>query len=207
MDLPGRDSARSSICFAPVYIVEDGRFGSISVVAASTLTTGFLENGRVHGHVMTIGHHRNSIRHWTRADISAQSSGISRPFPGSLEVPVNTLFTLVFPRGTAAVEEGLLHMRPTRRSWRMCRLRRINATTDRCGVSASYICRASPCALGIRALRKEVSLEPLALHLAFRVWNLRLPQFDGIPLGVMQAGEPAVGIRLRINLDRDSSGL
>jgi hypothetical protein len=40
--------------------------------------------------------------------------------------------------------------------------------------------------------------------LAFSVWNLRLPQFDRIPLRVMQASEPAVGIRLRVNLDRDS---
>jgi hypothetical protein len=43
--------------------------------------------------------------------------------------------------------------------------------------------------------------------LAFSVCNLRLPQFDGIPLRVMQAGEPAVGIRLRVNLDRDSRSL
>jgi hypothetical protein len=43
--------------------------------------------------------------------------------------------------------------------------------------------------------------------LAFRVLNLRLPQFDRIPLWVMQAGEPAVGIRLRVNLDRDSGSL
>ncbi len=43
--------------------------------------------------------------------------------------------------------------------------------------------------------------------LAFSVWNLRLPQFDRIPLRVMQASEPAVGIRLRVNLDRDSRSL
>ncbi len=43
--------------------------------------------------------------------------------------------------------------------------------------------------------------------LAFSVWNLRLPQFDRIPLRVMQAGEPAVGIGLRVNLDRDSRSL
>jgi hypothetical protein len=43
----------------------------------------------------------------------------------------------------------------------------------------------------------------LLCNLAFSVCNFRLPQFDGIPLGVMQAGEPAVRIRLRVNLDRD----
>jgi hypothetical protein len=52
----------------------------------------------------------------------------------------------------------------------------------------------------------ENSLE-LPCNLAFRVWNFGLPQFDGIPLRVMQAGEPAVGIRLRVNLDLDSRGL
>ena len=44
-------------------------------------------------------------------------------------------------------------------------------------------------------------------NLALSVWNLRLPQFDRIPLRVMQAGEPAVGIRLWVNLDRDSRSL
>jgi hypothetical protein len=47
----------------------------------------------------------------------------------------------------------------------------------------------------------------LLCNLAFRVSNLRLPQFDRIPLRVMQAGEPAVGIRLRVNLHLDSSSL
>jgi len=44
-------------------------------------------------------------------------------------------------------------------------------------------------------------------NLAFSVWNLRLPQFDRISLRVTQACEPAVGIRLRVNLDRDSRSL
>jgi hypothetical protein len=44
-------------------------------------------------------------------------------------------------------------------------------------------------------------------NLAFSIWNLRLPQFDRIPLRVMQVGEPAVGIGLRVNLDRDSRSL
>jgi hypothetical protein len=47
----------------------------------------------------------------------------------------------------------------------------------------------------------------LLCDLAFGVWNLRLPQFDRISLRVMHAGEPAVGIRLRVNLDLDSCGL
>jgi hypothetical protein len=47
----------------------------------------------------------------------------------------------------------------------------------------------------------------LLCNLAFGVCNLRLPQFDGIPLRVMQAGEPAVGIRLRVNLYGDSRSL
>src|ERR1700730_15437893 len=46
----------------------------------------------------------------------------------------------------------------------------------------------------------------LLCNLAFGVWNLRLPQFDRISLRVMQAGKPAVGIRLRVNLDLDSRG-
>ena len=50
------------------------------------------------------------------------------------------------------------------------------------------------------------SPEPLC-NLAFSVWNLGLPQFDRISLRVMQAGKPAVGIRLRVNLDRDSRSL
>ena len=37
-------------------------------------------------------------------------------------------------------------------------------------------------------------------------WLCRLPQLDRISLRVVQADEPAVGIRLRINLGRDSSG-
>ena len=44
-------------------------------------------------------------------------------------------------------------------------------------------------------------------NLAFGVWNLRLPQFDRISLRVVQASEPAVGIRLRVNVDRDSRSL
>jgi hypothetical protein len=44
-------------------------------------------------------------------------------------------------------------------------------------------------------------------NLAFGVWNLGLPQFDRIPFRVMQVGEAAVGIRLRINLDRDARSL
>ena len=47
----------------------------------------------------------------------------------------------------------------------------------------------------------------LLCNLAVSVWNLRLLQFDRISLRIMQAGEPAVGIRLRVNLDRDSRGL
>ncbi len=43
--------------------------------------------------------------------------------------------------------------------------------------------------------------------LAWSGWLCRLPQFDRISLRVMQAGEPAVGIRLRVNLDLDSCGL
>lgn len=41
------------------------------------------------------------------------------------------------------------------------------------------------------------------------LWCLvsRLPQLDRISVRVMQAGESAVGIRLRVNLDHDSSGL
>ena len=35
-------------------------------------------------------------------------------------------------------------------------------------------------------------------------WTFRLLQFDRISLRVVQAGEPAVGIRLRVNLDLDS---
>jgi hypothetical protein len=34
--------------------------------------------------------------------------------------------------------------------------------------------------------------------------SYRLPQFDRISL--MQAGKPAIGIRLRVNLDHDSCG-
>ena len=47
----------------------------------------------------------------------------------------------------------------------------------------------------------------LLCNLAFGVCDLRLPQFDRISLGVMQAGEPAVGIRLRVNLHLDSRRL
>jgi hypothetical protein len=47
----------------------------------------------------------------------------------------------------------------------------------------------------------------LLCNLAFGVWNLRLPQFDRISLRVMHAGEPTVGIRLRVNLYRDSGSL
>ena len=47
----------------------------------------------------------------------------------------------------------------------------------------------------------------LLCNLAFGVWNLRLPQFDRISLRVMQAGEPTVGMGLRVNLDRDSRTL
>src|SRR5579864_2480070 len=47
----------------------------------------------------------------------------------------------------------------------------------------------------------------LLSSLAWSVWFCRFPQFDGIPLRVMQVGEPAVGIRLRVNLDRDSRSL
>jgi len=43
--------------------------------------------------------------------------------------------------------------------------------------------------------------------LAFSVWTRRLPQFDRISLRVMQVSKPAVGIRLRVNLDRDSRSL
>src|ERR1700687_3721756 len=42
--------------------------------------------------------------------------------------------------------------------------------------------------------------------LAWSSYSSRLPQLDRISLRVMQAGETAVGIRLRINLDRDSCG-
>src|SRR5437879_348155 len=47
----------------------------------------------------------------------------------------------------------------------------------------------------------------LLCNLAFGIWTLWLPQFDRISLRVMQASEPAVGIRLRVNLDRDSRAL
>ena len=47
----------------------------------------------------------------------------------------------------------------------------------------------------------------LLCNLAFGIWTLWLPQFDRISLRVMQASEPAVGIRLRVNLDRDSRSL
>jgi hypothetical protein len=42
--------------------------------------------------------------------------------------------------------------------------------------------------------------------LAWGGWLCRLPQLDRISVRVVQAGEPTVGIRLRVNLDRDSSG-
>src|SRR6266436_3758555 len=43
--------------------------------------------------------------------------------------------------------------------------------------------------------------------LAWSGWLCRLPQFDRISLRVMHAGKPAVGIRLRVNLDLDSRSL
>ena len=46
----------------------------------------------------------------------------------------------------------------------------------------------------------------LSSDLASGLLSFRLPQFDRISLRVMQAGKPAVGIRLRVNLDRDSCG-
>src|SRR6267143_171052 len=59
-----------------------------------------------------------------------------------------------------------------------------------------------------RLAQEEFRNSPeLFRDLAFSVWTLRLPQFDRIPLRVMQASEPAVGIRLRVNLDRDSRSL
>ena len=47
----------------------------------------------------------------------------------------------------------------------------------------------------------------LLSKLVWSVWLCRLPQFDRIPLRVMKAGESAVGIRLRVNLDCDSRSL
>ena len=43
-------------------------------------------------------------------------------------------------------------------------------------------------------------------NLAWSSHSSRLPQLDRISVRVMQAGETAVGIRLRVNLDRDSCG-
>ena|SRR6266550_4686402 len=73
--------------------------------------------------------------------------------------------------------------------------------------------RATPGVLVVQnhfrvARQEEFRNSPeLFRNLAFSVWNLRLPQFDRIPLRVMQASEPAVGIRLRVNLNRDSRSL
>src|SRR6266705_5027362 len=41
-------------------------------------------------------------------------------------------------------------------------------------------------------------------NLAWSFLYRRLPQFDRISLRVMQAGEPSVRVRLRVNLDHDS---
>jgi hypothetical protein len=49
--------------------------------------------------------------------------------------------------------------------------------------------------------------DKLLCNLTLGVWNLGLPQFDWISFRVMQAAKPAVGIRLRVNLDLDSRGL
>src|ERR1700693_5344931 len=56
---------------------------------------------------------------------------------------------------------------------------------------------------------QEKSRDRPELHYnsAFSVLSLGLPQFDRISLRVMQAAEPAVGIRLWVNLDFDSRSL
>src|SRR5205807_9556267 len=61
--------------------------------------------------------------------------------------------------------------------------------------------------LPVRTQEEFRNSPELFRNLAFSVWNLRLPQFDRIPLRVMQASEPAVGIRLWVNLDSDSRSL
>src|SRR5580700_385245 len=66
---------------------------------------------------------------------------------------------------------------------------------------------ASDYFLFAREQEKSRNSPELLCNLAFGVWNLRLPQFDRISLRVMHAGKPAVGIRLRVHLDLDSSGL
>jgi hypothetical protein len=43
-------------------------------------------------------------------------------------------------------------------------------------------------------------------NLAWTVSSCRLPQFNRISFRVVQAGEAAVGIGLRVNLDLDSCG-
>lgn len=43
----------------------------------------------------------------------------------------------------------------------------------------------------------------LLTTLAWSVWSRGLPQFGRIPLGVVQAGKPSVGIGLRVSLDLD----
>jgi hypothetical protein len=55
--------------------------------------------------------------------------------------------------------------------------------------------------------KKSRNTPKLLCNLAFGAWTLWLPQFDRISLRVMQASEPAVGIRLRVNLDLDSRSL
>jgi len=55
--------------------------------------------------------------------------------------------------------------------------------------------------------KKSRNTPKLLCSLAFGVWTFWLPQFDRISLRVMQASEPAVGIRLRVNLDLDSRSL
>jgi len=89
---------------------------------------------------------------------------------------------------------------------RLCAMGR---TSDRFPPCQTIIPTAfrSQSGLPVRTQEEFRNSPELFRNLAFSVWNLRLPQFDRIPLRVMQASEPAVGIRLRVNLNRDSRSL
>jgi hypothetical protein len=78
--------------------------------------------------------------------------------------------------------------------------------------NSEYFCQRFPSAdfldtlcLGLDLLRvcsssrnSSASLSDLAAS----VWSCRLPQFDRVSLGVMQAGKPSdAGIRFRVNLN------
>jgi hypothetical protein len=64
------------------------------------------------------------------------------------------------------------------------------------------------CGFALQSLQYWLALFECTPELSIRcsrsVSSFRLPQFDRISLGVIQAGEPAVGIRLWVNLDLDS---